>query len=98
MSKIFNNLKNLQNSILKMVQPKGNKCPECDTTYEKGADLRVDTGMKCGACAYGNGGNGGYVSRTTTEGLEMRAENQEEDEEEPKPFDDFRADENDFVK
>lgn len=30
-------------------------CPECEREYRKGEDARVDSGMKCGRCAYGYG-------------------------------------------
>jgi len=28
-------------------------CPECDVDYAKGEDLRLEAGMRCSRCSYG---------------------------------------------
>jgi len=56
------------------------ECPECGTKYEKNCETRVWAGMKCGMCAYGNGGNGGYVSCEDMAKAEIRTEAEEENE------------------
>lgn len=37
-------------------QHSSSTCLECGQLYFKGEDARVDAGMKCGRCAYGNSG------------------------------------------